>query len=433
MLIRSLTLAVIVLGLVASVALTTLRSTPSRAVQSQHTSACTTSWSKPYAPMVSNGYLHVSAPQIVAVHGGVALLGDNAVALAPTDAGFIPIAGWPRGDDMLAGFLFTAHGDVTPIPGPPGVRAFIEVKAAAANGLAHVFWGGSADTSASQSQHVNSLWYARYDGRHWTRPELILDDTTLLWAQQLTSIAVTGRRAHVTALIDGDSLSPDVLHVVRDATGKGRLARLGFQAMYTDLQIDRAGSLWLTTIAGDRTNRAKVLVRRSTDDGHTWTEPIVVYRSGRGTAYDPRLAITRNGSMHVAWIIAQPTNDAGFSTRSGDADRIGLAASRDGGLRWDRLPDIAEVPDLRDLWVVPDGAASLQLTFHTDDAGGQVVALGLHGDEPGIRSRFGPTWFAASLAAASPDSLHLAWHEWRSSGTERIPTLTLSRRRACLE
>jgi hypothetical protein len=383
--------------------------------------------------MVGDGYLHVSAPQIVSVRGGVALLGDNAVALAPTYAGFIPIAGWPRGDDMLAGFLFTARGEVTPIPGPPGVRAFIEVRAAAANGLAHVFWGGSADTGASQSQHVNSLWYARYDGRDWTRPELILEDTTLLWVRQLTSIALSGSRAHVTALIEGDSLSRDVLHVIRDRAGTGRLARLGFQAMYTDLQIDRAGSLWLTTIAGDRANRAKVLVRRSTDEGRTWTEPIVVYRSGRGTAYDPRLAITRTGSMYVAWIIAQPSNDSGLSTRTGDADRIGIAASRDGGLTWDRLPDISEVPKLRDLWAVPDGAASLQLTFHTDDAGGQVVTLGLHGDEPGMRSRFGPTWFAASLAAASPDSLQLAWHEWRWNGTERIPTLMLSRRRSCLE
>lgn len=412
MLIRSLTLAVVLAGLLASDAAT------------QSVVACTTKWSKPYAPMVGDGYLYLNAPQMVALPNGLALFGDNAFAAAPTYAGFIPIAGWPRGEDMIAGFLIPSRGEVTPIPGPPGVRAFIEVRAAATPGVAHVFWGGSADTTSSQFLRINSLWYARYDGRDWTSPELILADSTLNWAHQLTSVTASGSHVHLTALVDGDSLSPDVLHVVRGADGTGRVSRLGFQALYTDLHIDRSGALWLSTIAGQHPDRARVLVRRSTDEGHTWTEPVVAYRSGRGTAYDPRLALTPSGTAYLTWLI---------EPRGGVRERIGIARSTDHGASWDRLPDITGLADARDLWASPDGDTSVQLAFHTDDDGGRVTVMRLQGSEREFQPGHGPTWHAASLAAPRRDSLYLAWFEPRIVGPEQVPTLWVSRRRSCLE
>jgi hypothetical protein len=237
--------------------------------------------------MIGTGYVMVDAPQVVATPEGTAFLGDNALAAEPTDSGFLPVVGWPRGAGMLAGIMIRPDGDVVPIPAPPGVRAFIAVRAVSDAGVAHVFWGGSADTSSLQFQHVNALWYAQFDGRRWTQPERIFADTSIQhWFPQPTAIVVAEGRAHVMTPLAGRMLGEDVLHVVRDAQGQGSVRRLGFAATYTSLAAYPDGVLVLATIRGKRPDRARVLMERSTDGGRSWSPPVEVYRSGLGTAYD---------------------------------------------------------------------------------------------------------------------------------------------------
>lgn len=373
---------------------------------------------------LGNGYVHVEAPQIVATRTGTAFLGDNAVAAEPTDSGFVPVAGWPRGAGMLAGFLVRPNGDVVALPSPPRVRAFIGVRAASHAGVAHVFWAGSADTSAHQWQHLNALWYARFDGDRWTEPEMVLADTTVLWASQSTSVVIADGRAHLTAPLNEGILGGNVLHVVRDAHGRGTAKRLGFQALYTHLAAYSDGTLVLATISGARPDRAQVLIRRSTDGGRSWDAPTVVYRSGLGTAYDPRLVVTPDGSLYAAWIVEAPGVP-------GRAASIHASVSTDRGTTWRGLAAATAAPEVRDLWAVADGQGTVHIVFHSGENDGVAVGMSLLDDHWGSRFTRGPTPFAATMYALTPDSLYLAWHEWREGGPERIPSMMVSRRTLC--
>lgn len=415
MLIRSLTFAVIMSGPIAS------------AVQSQQAAACTTTWSRPRQITIGSAYVNIETPQIVHTHAGIALFGDNAFAVTPTDSGFMPVVGRPRSEHMIAGMLLRPDGATVPIPAPAGIRSFIDVRAAGEGGIAHVLWGSSADTSSMQFRHVNALWYARFDGTAWTRPELVLADSTLLWRHQLNSFVVADGRAHLTVLREDGPGIPEVLHVVRGPTGPSSVRRTGFRALYTDLIVDPRGPLWLATIASDRSDRAKVLIRRSDDGGQSWDKPVDLYRSGLGTAYDAKIIATPSGRLYAAWIV-EPRSDV-----TGRADRILLATSNDRGTNWHPLPMITAVPDVRDLRLLPEGRDAAQIAFHTDEADGQVVWTRIDSAQSNPRVAFGPTWFAANLAAPTPDTLYLAWPEWRVAGPERIPALMLSRRRSCLE
>lgn len=428
MLIRSLSLAPVIAGLLGSAALIALpgASRPARPVAPA--AACTTAWSTPRPIMIGPGYVHIDTPQIVATRAGVALFGDNAFAAKPTDSGFVAVAGWPRGAGMIAGVLLGRSGDVVPIPIPPGVRAFIGVRAASDGAVAHVFWAGSADTSSMQFLHVNSLWYARFDGVRWTTPELVLADSTFSWTLQRTAIAVAGGRAHVaTQIRRRASLLEDLLHVMRATNGPGFVTRPGFQAMYADLAAAPDGRLWLATITGGEGDRTRVVVRRGNRGGEpAWGDSVVLYRHARTAAYDPRIVVTPNGTLYVAWIVEPP------GRVSGGADRIEVAVSTDHGATWRRLPPITAEPTVRDVHASADGPGGVQLTFHTDSAEGLVVVTRGDGAGWGPRTTFGPTWFAAVLAAPTSDTLYLAWLEWRDGGPERMPGLMLSRRRSCL-
>lgn len=417
MMARSIGLALGIAGLVACAAITTVSRTPAAA-------PCTSVWSPPRALMFGKGSIYIDVPQIVATRRGTAYLGDNAYAIATTDSGFAPLAGRPRGAGMLSGFLVRPDGAVVPIPGPPGVRAFIGVRAASHAGVAHVFWAGSADTSSSQWQHINSLWYAQFDGERWTRPELVLEDTALLWRHQYTGVAVADGRVHLTTLVEGSTLVPDVLHVVRSMRGRSSARRVEFGGLYTSLAAAPDGTLFLTTIDGDRHDRARVLVRRSTDGGRSWSEPAVVYRSGMGTAYDPRLAVTRDGSLYSAWIVERPN-------ASGRAESIYVAVSSDQGATWRSLPALFAEPEVRDLWAVADGGDRLHVSFHSDERDGLVVGAMLEGQQWGDRATFGPTPFAAILSAPDSDAVQLTWYEWQASGPDRIPRIMVSRRMSC--
>lgn len=425
MLTRSLTLAAAIAGLTATAALTAVRNTQHGITTPRQAAApCTSTWSPHRAMMFGKGHIHIEAPQIVATRQGTAYLGDNAYAIAPTDSGFALLAGQPRGAAMLGGFLVRPDGAVVPIPGPPGVRAFIGVRATAHAGVAHVFWAGSADTSSAQWRHVNSLWYAQFDGERWTQPELILADTALIWMHQLTGVAFADGRAHLTTPVEGSTLVGDVLHVVRAAGGPGSATRLGFGALYTSLAAAPDGTLWLATIDGDRHDRARVLVRRSPDGGRSWSEPALVYRSGMGTAYDPRLAVTRDGSLYAAWIVEAATSP-------GRAESIYVAFSADKGSTWRPLPALLGVPDVRDLWAIADASGRLHLSFHSGERDGRVVGAMLEGLQWGSRFTFGPTPFAAILSAPDTEAIHLTWYEWQAIGPDRIPRIMVSRRRFC--
>ena len=422
MALRSVSLISLLVVLVACAALTSLPS------KSGPPGPCDVAWSVPQHLALGDAHLYIEAPQIVRTRAGVALLGDNAFAVATSDSGFVPRVGWTRDTERaIAGFLLRPSGDFVPIARPAIARPFIGVKAVSDGQTAHVFWAGSDDTSSSRRDHINALYYARFDGSRWTPAEQLFADTTLKWENQLTGVVWSPSGAHLAVVARKSPLNYEVVHVTRDASGHGSITRMAVSAFYANLAADALGTLWLATVEGVRKDDAGIRVRRSDDGGRSWGPPVLAHASGATTANDPRLVATPDGSLYLGWIVQPP------GLGIGRAEMIEFAHSTDRGATWRQIPSVSATARVRDLQAVSDGPSAFQISFISGDSGGTAVGSRFASGAWGEQLPWATTWFAPSLAAPRPDSLYAVWHEWRELGPERIPTAVMSRRRSCLE
>jgi hypothetical protein len=302
------------------------------------------------------------------------------------------------------------------------VRAFINVRAVAVEGVAHVFWGGSEDTSASQAQHVTAIWYGRFDGHHWSAPVLALQDTTLVWTVQTTGI--TSANGHVHLLIPGRGAA-DSLHYITVPVGGGapRYTILPFISLYADLTALPDGTLLLATIDDGLPDRAHVVARRSSDNGRTWSEPTTLYRSGRGTAYEPRLAVGQGDTLLLAWITET-------SDRRGTSVAVSMSADR--GATWASHPAIDAPAPLHHLSLVPDGDGAVHAAFTAES---ESALLRTRWERGAWQKRVtvAQTFFGGQLVSPAPHELYLLWIEFGRAPTEPqpVPMLSMSRQSRC--
>jgi hypothetical protein len=372
-----------------------------------------------------SGLVYVEWPQIVTTRAGTVFFGDNAMVLTVTDSGFGRIAGWPRGPGMLAGMIRRADGRFEPVSLPHHLRSFVGVRAAGDRaGTAHVFWGDSPDTTVNQSDHLDGLSYANFDGNHWSEPVLALRDRLLRWDPVYTSIVALGDDIHLVA--PGEShYKHDVIHLQRTADGHFIRRRYPFPASYTALAQANDGALVMAYgHGGSKTDRTAISVVRSLDGGATWSEPVVIYRSADAGAYAVRLIATATG-LYAIWEGSPPidprTNRAVGSSMELH-DSVQAAVSRDHGRTWERIPGLS----------TPAGAVGLAAARGPDDAVHVAYQSGWHDPAPIIATAalrhdrwtvpvsHGPGPFWPTFVAVG-DSLVLTWDDWRSAGPERAP------------
>jgi hypothetical protein len=373
--------------------------------------------------MGQNGLIFVEWPQVVRTRAGTVFFGDNAMVLTVTDSGFGRIAGWPRGPGMLAGMIQRANGQFEPVSLPYSMRSFVAVRAIGdGSGKAHVFWGDSRDTTSNQSDHLLGLKYAAFDGSAWSEPAFVLRDTAMTWYPVYSSIASRGGDLHL--VMPGYSHKPDLIHLLRKASGEVIARRYAVAARYTSLATASDGALVLGYVHdGDRTNRSAISVMRSLDGGTTWSEPVGIHRSGYGAAYAIRLVETSTG-LYAIWEASPPVTPLPDRVTGLDwdlHDSVQAAVSRDHGRTWTRLPGLP----------TPNGAAGLVAVRGPDDAvhiayqagprdTAVIATASLRNDEwttPESRGR-GPFWPTLSPIG---DSLLLTWEDWQFAGPERAP------------
>jgi hypothetical protein len=112
-----------------------------------------------------------------------------------------------------------------------------------------------------------------------------------------------------------------------------------FECKY-DLTSPGKGTLWCITSEAPQGD-ANVYVRKSTDDGRTWSDPVQVNDPARGAEqWMPQLAIADDGTLHAFYF------DRGY----GDGHTVDVthAVSIDGGATWtsERVTTVSWDPDL---------------------------------------------------------------------------------------
>jgi hypothetical protein len=217
----------------------------------------------------------------------------------------------------------------------------------------------------------------------------------------------------------------DSLHYLSVPVGGDavRYARLPFPSLYADLLPLAGGALLLATIDAGSLDRATVVVRRSSDNGQTWSEPTTVYRSGRGTAYEPRLAVGQGDTLLLAWIT---------QSRDRRVSSVAVATSADRGITWDSGPALDARGVLHHLSLVTDGDGAVHAAFTSDDANSLLRTRWGRGAWL-ERDTVAQTSLGSQLVSPVPHELYLIWTELIRAPTEPqlAPMLSMSRRGPC--
>jgi len=122
-------------------------------------------WTPPHTLATSAGQpVAVDAPFAVATANGIVLFGtptfvwhSEKVFVDTALAAVMQLVD----PDATAGAMITADGTARPIPAPTGFREMISPSAVAGlDGVLHVVWAMSSDTSAGPRVFGSALWYA---------------------------------------------------------------------------------------------------------------------------------------------------------------------------------------------------------------------------------------------------------------------------------
>lgn len=214
-----------------------------------------------------------------------------------------------------------------------------------AEGHVHALW----TESEAPGQPGTALYYARWDGpaelatgaEEWTRPAQVIDATEGGAAQP--ALAAVGERLHA---VWSDGPNGEVLYsraFLRDAyaaSGWEKPQSLPAPAAigsWPDIAADVGGNLHVVYAVPVNEGRG-VYYTRSGDSGESWSPARQVFdaaAAGWAMADRPRLAVDRQGTLHVVWVRAALAGD-------GLSEGIYYARSSGGGETWSGPLQVAE-------------------------------------------------------------------------------------------
>jgi hypothetical protein len=306
----------------------------------------------------------------------------------------------PRIQNRLFGFLSSQTPTRPPVPIQPpmeGNALAHPLVAITPNGGTTVVWGEafaySGDTTLS-TVAIRSLWAATLDGNRWSRAERIASEGSIRWNGVSASNLVVADDGSLHLAVPSSPVSGGggVLYLTKRGT-KWHSAHIGVgggEAAYASLAV-RNGRILLAYVApvlGTK-DLNSVWVTSSNDEGRSWTNAVLVSRSGARGARDPRIVMDSASTAHLIW---------GQNYRGGLAtDAIRIVSSANYGATWNQPADFGDpyVPDqLKAALLSSDGAVNVLFSNRGGDE--LVVARWCGGRWRGAASVPGVKMFAGS-------------------------------------
>lgn len=248
-------------------------------------------------------------------------------------------------------------------------------------------------------------------------PSLVVDrgDVFILWQEIVFSGGSHGGEAFFARSVDRATGFSDPVNLSNSKAGdgKGRLTEEHWDNGSLDLAVGPGGDLY----AAWTEYEGRLWLRRSSDRGETFSEPVHVGGTAGAPARGPALAVTPDGTAYLAWTVG-----------GSDTADIRLARSTDGSLQFEdpRIPFATEghsdAPTL-----ASDTDGTLHLAWAESDEGrfGEDrirYARDVAGTEPAVETVAGPqTPRHASadypaLATGADGRLLLVWERYPRAG-----------------
>lgn len=384
-------------------------------------------WTPPRTLRVGANAFFLEAPAIVPLHGRALLLGPRAFVmdslgnpvnpLLPPGAHYIDAV-----DHIPMGVQSNGHGQWDWVSMPPRALALPWMpRAVVDGGVVHVIWASSDKAVDDIPPTVPSIWYARFDGSHWTQPSRVATGHRYYWSSANTSALVTrGGTLHLVVSTVNEGLT--YLHAT---DGRWTEQHVGISSLYygyPNIAVLPSGRLVIVAQGLSKRGRPEgssesgVFATRSDDGGASWSTPRLVSTANAEPAYDHHLLLDARGRLLIVWY--QQTDSSGRPAErvalGNSPGRVQIAASTDGGASWRQLAPSALLPNA-------DGLTVMQM-----DDGRLLVALADRVDEQIIITTWNDGWHPFAGIPASPGP----FHPILGRGDAQRPVLTWGARRS---
>ncbi len=198
------------------------------------------------------------------------------------------------------------------------------------NGIIHLIWGESfAEPSMLTFIKATDIRYSYYNNGLWSNPKSIFQKDTLGNSNAFTlgKLEKDSRgRLHLLWLANDPKLGPQFYHKIGENCNWGSINKIPFLCADFDFKFDKNDRLHIVYLRPETSggyDENSVFYRYSNDYGVTWSDSVLVNKSGNQNAVAVRMLIDHKNNIHLIWT-------KNISGMKGAAETIYYSFSADG-------------------------------------------------------------------------------------------------------
>jgi hypothetical protein len=289
-------------------------------------------WSAPATIGTPTAYgAYVEIPEILESKEGIMFIGSPSWTYEKDPTKFGPVAGFLRSND----------GTFTVIPLPPGHKRLAAPRATfGPDGTLHLLWVPPDSTGYEDRSDRSRLFSSRFVRGAWTTPVTVFRDGKALYWTYNSTTGVVSRgpdREIVAPFLETRSIA---IVQLKDTVWHFSVLLSGTPTVSKPrLVLPQKGVVLIGFIDLDRETDSKsrglygLFIRRSLDDGTSWTAPIRISRPESEYAFDPFVLSAADGHLVATWTVGN---------RIGKRSAIAVSVSSDTGRTW-TLPSVTPI------------------------------------------------------------------------------------------
>jgi hypothetical protein len=210
------------------------------------------------------------------------------------------------------------------ISAPPGEFHFIRPRLVAdAGGSVHMFWGEPEAPlhvgREYEASRVATLWYARLEDTVWSEPLQIAPDDSYAWLDGQVAVAASGDTLlHLAVRASNGWLGgrgPRAGLIVLARNGHGEWTSVPVtRGFVRSVDLEWSGAtLYMAFVGQDVASGVDGLAIRTSEDGESWSSPILPFPEAPGEVRRAWLFATAGDRLHL---VSQVEEDRTFDSRS---------------------------------------------------------------------------------------------------------------------